>query len=541
MRWISLVFGMLIAMASFAQAPAPASQQALLNDPMLAAPVVLDGQTLFRVRGTAAIPAQDRAAFILANVRRLADDSSIDPELGKLVPEDGAIAIVFGDIRVARIYDIDAQLDSVPLKLAAGGALIRLKEAIEDYRQARAPQQLLRNTLLLLAFSLLAAGSLWACLRIFGWLNRLIEGHVKSRLDKLEKASHRIIHTGQVWTVFGAFVRGVRMFAVIGIALTWLNTALSLYPWTRPFASGIFRMVLDPLQRMGTGLIESLPKLVFLVVLYFVVRAVLRMLHTFFMRVGRGYIQLEQFDRDWAMPTYRIVRIVVIAFALVVAYPYIPGSDTEAFKGVGLFMGVVLSIGSTSFIANMIAGYSLTYRGAYREGDMVRIGDHMGKVENVRAMSTLIRSLKNEEINIPNSVVLASAVVNYSTFQREQGLILHTDVGIGYDVPWRQVEALLKLAAERTDGVLDDPAPYVLQRAMGDFAVTYQLNVYCRDAHRMNTSYSLLHGNIQDVFNEHGVQIMSPHYESDPVDAKVVSPDRWFAAPAAPQTPTIDS
>ncbi len=533
MRWLLLAFGLMISAATLAEPPVPAQRLGMVvSDTTLAAPVVLDGKVLFRVRGTAAVPAKDRAALILQEIRRVADDPAIDPAEGNLVPEGDAIAIEFGGVRVVTFYEIDAQLDSVPLNLAAKAALIRLSDAIAAYRQAREPTQLLRNTLLLLGFTVLALGSVWASLRILGWINGIIEGNVKRHLEKLEKASHRIIHSGQIWAVLGGLVRGVRLLTVIGIVLTWLNTALSLYPWTRPFASDIFQMALDPLARMGAGVVDSLPKLMFLIVLFFVVRMVLRALLTFFDRVSRGWIRLEKFDSDWAMPTYRIVRVVVIAFALVVAYPYIPGSDSDAFKGVGIFMGVVLSIGSTSFIANMIAGYSLTYRGAYRVGDMVRIEDHLGKVEHVGSMSTVIRSLKNEQINIPNSVVLASAVINYSTYQREQGLVLHTEVGIGYDTPWRQVEALLRLAAERTEGLLKDPPPFVLQTAMGDFAITYQLNAHCRDAHSMNRLYSQLHGNIQDVFNEHGVQIMSPHYENDPEQAKIVPPDRWFTAPA---------
>ena len=539
MRWVLLALGLFISSAALAQAPAPAQNlDKIAVDPTLAAPVMLDGQLLFRVRGSAAIPAKERAAFVLDNIRTVADDPAIGVAQGELVPLGDGVSIVFGDVRIVTLYDIDAQLDSLPLNLAAEAALLRLRDAIAVYRKAREPARLLGNTLLLLGFTLLAAGSIWASLRFLGWLNRIIEEHVKSRLEQLEKASHRVIHSGQIWTLLGIAVRGVRTLTAVGIVLTWLNAALSLYPWTRPFARNVFNLVLDPLARMGIGLVNSLPKLMFLLVLFFVVRAFLRALHTFFERVGRGWIRLEKFDRDWAMPTYRIVRVMVIAFALVVAYPYIPGSESQAFKGVGLFMGVVLSIGSTSFIANMLAGYSLTYRGAYRVGDLVRIAEHIGRVEDVRSMSTLIRSLKNEQINIPNSIVLASAVTNYSTYQRDQGLVLHTDVGIGYDVPWRQVDALLRLAAERTEGLLQEPPPFVLQRELGDFAVTYQLNAYCRDPHSMMSVYSRLHGNIQDVFNEHGVQIMSPHYEDDPASAKIVPPDRWFPAPASdPTTP----
>ena len=225
---------------------------------------------------------------------------------------------------------------------------------------------------------------------------------------------------------------------------------------------------------------------------------------------------------------------MILVFGLVIAYPYIPGSDSEAFKGMSIFFGVILSIGSSSFIANIIAGYSLIYRRAFREGDRIRVGELEGEVVDMKTMNTRIRSLKNEEIDIPNSILLGSAVINFSSYQRDPGLILHTEVGIGYDVSWRQVEAMLLEAAKRTDGLRKEPAPFVLQKSLGDFTVVYQLNAYCNDAARMNALYSSLHGNVQDVFNEYGVQIMSPNYVADPEQSKLVPPEQWYAAPAAP-------
>jgi small-conductance mechanosensitive channel len=269
-------------------------------------------------------------------------------------------------------------------------------------------------------------------------------------------------------------------------------------------------------------------------VLFVVIRFVLQAIYTFFDRVHRGWIRLQRFEPELALPTYRIVRVLVIVFALVIAYPYIPGSHTEAFKGMSIFFGVVLSIGSSSFIANIIAGYSLTYRRAFREGDRIKVGEQEGFVIQMQTLNTRIRSLKNEEINIPNSLVLGSPIINYTTYQRDPGLILHTEVGIGYDVPWRQVEAMLLEAAKRTAGLKREPVPFVLQKSLGDFTVVYQLNAYCDNAEQMGLQYSALHGHIQDVFNEYGVQIMSPNYVADPQQAKIVPPEQWYAAPAAP-------
>jgi small-conductance mechanosensitive channel len=217
-----------------------------------------------------------------------------------------------------------------------------------------------------------------------------------------------------------------------------------------------------------------------------------------------------------------------------VAYPYIPGSESEAFKGVSLFIGIVFSLGSSSAIANIIAGYMITYRRAFKAGDRVKIGDAVGDVMQTRLQVTHLRSLKNEEIVIPNSQILSSDVVNYSSFAKAEGLILHTEIGIGYETPWRQVEAMLLTAAARcAQPPAEPPRAFVRLKKLGDFAVVYELNVYCGDIAHMMPMYTAMHRNILDVFNEFGVQIMTPAYEGDPAEPKVVAPRDWFTAPAA--------
>jgi small-conductance mechanosensitive channel len=273
---------------------------------------------------------------------------------------------------------------------------------------------------------------------------------------------------------------------------------------------------------------------VFLAVLVLVTRYGLKLIRLFFDGVAAGTVVFRSFDPDWAVPTYRLVRILVVAFAVVVAYPYVPGSQTDAFKGVSIFIGIVFSLGSSSLIGNIIAGYSMTYRRAFRVGDRVRVGEHVGDVDKIRLMVTHLRTPKNEEIVIPNSQILSSEVVNYSTLARQHGLILHTTVGIGYEAPWRQVEAMLLEAADRTEGLLKEPRPFVLQKALGDFSVTYEVNAYCDTPHLMLAHYAALHRNILDVFNEYGVQIMTPAYEGDPAQPKVVSRSDWYLAPAKP-------
>jgi small-conductance mechanosensitive channel len=301
--------------------------------------------------------------------------------------------------------------------------------------------------------------------------------------------------------------------------------------------------VLGPLITIGRGLATIIPDLIFLAILFIITRWGLKLIRLFFNAVGRGEVSLAGFDAAWADATYRLVRVAVIILVLVVAYPYIPGSESEAFKGISIFMGVLFSLGASSAVSNMIAGYLITYRRAFKAGDRVKIGDALGDVTEMRLQVTHLRTVKNEEVIVPNSNILNNEVVNYSSLARKQGLILHTTVAINYSTPWRQVEAMLLAAAERTRGLLKQPAPFVLQKALGDFAVTYEINVYCDNAQAMGVLYTELHRNILDVFNEYGVQIMVPAYEGDPETPKVVPKDQWYSAPArkgsGPDTATV--
>jgi small-conductance mechanosensitive channel len=329
--------------------------------------------------------------------------------------------------------------------------------------------------------------------------------------------------------------------AVLGLA--WVTTVLvavffylygvlSLFPWTRGFANHLFVGVVGPFRNLGLELAEEFPNLVFLIVLFVAVRYLLKLVRLFFSRLADGTVVLPEFEAEWAWPTYRLMRLLLVAFALIVAYPYIPGSESGAFKGISIFIGVLFSLGSSSLIGHLIAGYSMTYRRTFKVGDRIKIGEHIGDVEQRRLLVTYLRTPKNEEVVIPNSLILNGEVVNYSALAQQPGLILHTTVGISYETPWRQVEAMLVEAALRTPGLLPEPPPFVLQKGLGNFSVTYQINAYCHKPQAMNRIYADLHRNILDLFNEYGVQIMTPAYEKDPERPKVVPREQWYAAPA---------
>jgi small-conductance mechanosensitive channel len=381
------------------------------------------------------------------------------------------------------------------------------------------------------------AGCLTAVLLVL-WLWRrmlaALERRYRERIQSVGIQSFQILRAERIRGAARGVITAARTLLILGLVFVCANLVLGLFPWTKGTARRLVDYALLPLTTLGNGLIAQIPSLLFLLVLFLFARYALKLIHLFFGAVARGEVKLESFEADWAEPTYKIVRLLVIAFALVVAYPYIPGSSSDAFKGISLFIGVVFSLGSSSIIANMMAGYMMTYRRAFRLGDRVKIGDVVGDVSEIRLQVTHLRTIKNEEVIVPNSKILGDEVVNYSTLARTRGLILSTSVGIGYETPWRPVEAMLLEAARRTAGLMAEPGAFVRQTALGDFAVSYALHVHCDNAQAMNAIYTELHRNILDVFNEYGVQIMTPAYEGDTAEPKVVPREKWFAAPAAP-------
>jgi small-conductance mechanosensitive channel len=515
--------------AALAVAAAPDAPRAIEGT---TAPVVVDGETLFQVRGISAAPADQRARGIAERIEAVAADPAVSPESLRVVEVEGRSDIMSGDIRVATMVDADARLEDVRRQTLAAANLARIRAAIETYRRDRSPEALRRSAAYSGAATAALLLSILVVIHLGRRFGRALDRRLERRVQSIAIQSFQIVQAERIFAALHGVLRAVRAVTIFTFVIVWMSYVLERFPWTRAAGRALVRMVTGPLVTLGYGLLAILPDLVFLTILTVLTRYVLGLLFLFFDAIDRGTVKLGTFEREWAWPTHRVVRVVVVVFAIVVAFPYIPGSESDAFRGISIFLGIVFSLGSSSVVANVIAGYSMIYRRTFKSGDRVRIGEHVGDVTEIRLQVTHLRSPKNEEIIVPNSQILTSEVVNYSSYARQGKLILHTTIGIGYEVPWRQVEAMLLLAAARTEGILHEPPPFVLQRQLADFAVTYELNAYCNDAQSMMRLYSSLHRNILDLFNEYGVQIMTPAYEGDPERPKVVPKDQWFAAPA---------
>ena len=497
------------------------------------APVVVNGKIRFHVVGVSAYPAKRRASEVAQRIEALARNSEYDTKT-LLIKDTGAYHQILpadGGKPILAVLEADAQFEGISRTVLADTIRKSIAESIKEYRYDHQPDVLINNALYALGSLVVLITVLFVVFWVFRRLYAFLQPRVASRMLNLETRSQHIFRGDQLWGLLRNALQLIRTLIVLFIIYVFANFALSLFPQTRYAADKLFQFVFAPVSHMTEAVIGFIPDLVFLLVLFFITRYVLKLARGVFTAIDTGRLQFKGFETEWAWPTYRIVRLFIFIFALVIAYPFIPGSDSAAFQGISVLLGVLFSLGSTSVISNVIAGYTMTYRRAFRIGDRVKIGKTVGDVTEMRVLVTHVKTPKNEEVIIPNSTILNGEVTNYSTMARVQGLILYTTVGIGYEVPWRQVEAMLLLAAENTDGLLKEPKPFIRQKSLADFAVNYELNVYCDDASQMMKLYTGMHRNIQDVFNENGIQIMTPAYREDPPEPKVVPKEQWYTPP----------
>ncbi|MDN4165695.1 mechanosensitive ion channel [Cytophagales bacterium LB-30] len=349
--------------------------------------------------------------------------------------------------------------------------------------------------------------------KLFRWLKHKIILKKEVLAQGISIRNYPLLDSARQLRVYFILLTGLRYLVIFITFYISLPLLFSLFPWTKGIADTLLELILSPVRKIVLGIFHYVPNLLTIAVVYIFTKYTVKFLRFITDEIERGALTVTGFYPDLAKPTFNIVRVLLYAFMLVMIWPYLPGSDSEVFKGVSVFLGVLLSLGSSSAISNMVAGLVITYMRPFKVGDRVKIGEIVGDVVEKSMLVTRIRTIKNEDITVPNASVLSGHTVNYSTAAEGEGLIMHTTVTIGYDVPWQVVHELLISAAKKTEGILETP-PFVLQTSLDDFYVSYQLNAYTRQANKMAAIYSELHRNIQDSFNEAGVEIMSPHYRA---------------------------
>ena len=477
------------------------------------APVTIDGVEVLRVYARIGdFTADDRASAIKDRIVALARKGFSGQLDVREIPSESASAVLAGPVIVMAVVDLDAAPAGVARADLARTYAAAIQQAIETYRARHTWSSFAIAVIkTLVAWSLFCVTA-WALWRVVRWLSS------RARAWCARQAAERGARGAQLllWERGRELALTVVKLTVGVFLLSEFSFVISFSFGLFPQTSGISTTLMDYLGAafggIGMAIAGYLPSGVFVVVLCVLTRYLLRALKFWAQALEHGDLTITGLHPEMAKPTYQLLRFLVIIFALVVAFPYLPGGNSEAFKGVSIFLGVVLSLGSSSAVSNVLAGLVLTYMRAFRVGDRVKIADTIGDVLERTLLVTRVRTIKNVEVVIPNGAILGSQVLNYSAMARTSGLILHTNVTIGYDAPWRTVHELLIRAALSADGILADPAPFVLETSLNDFHITYELNVYTDRPNDIQNIYSGLHQAIQDSFNKAGVEIMSPTF-----------------------------
>lgn len=476
-------------------------------------PVVVEGDTLFHLftkRG--GYTPQQRAQMTGTAIEELGKRFNLRPDSVSIDRSDIVSDVMYGNKVLLSLTDQDALWEGLSrdslAKERQRGVIAKLHEMKEEHGLWQMVKRIFY-------FLLVIAGQ-YLLFRLTNGLFRKLKRHIlRLRDTKIKPVSiqgYELLDSQKQANLL-VFLAGIGRYILMGLQLLiTVPLIFIIFPQTEGLAYRLLGYIWNPIRSIFTGIIDYIPKLFTILVIWYAVRYLVRFVLYLAREVEAGRLKINGFYPDWAMPTFHIVRFLLYAFMIAMIYPYLPGSDSGVFQGISVFVGLIVSLGSSTVIGNIIAGLVITYMRPFKMGDRIKLNDTTGNIIEKTPLVTRIRTPKNEVVTIPNSFIMSSHTVNYSTSAREYGLIIHSEVTIGYDVPWRQVHQLLIDAALSTRGVADDPRPFVLETSLSDWYPVYQINAYIREADKMMQIYSDLHQNIQDKFNEAGVEIMSPHY-----------------------------
>jgi small-conductance mechanosensitive channel len=494
--------------------------------PWLAEPpgvwVTLDGRRVLEIRsapGAQQLQALGQRASL--QLRQLADDHRLAPEQ-LVVQEDPPYSMVglqLGDGRFLPRLGVDdraARAFGLPRRELAERYRDELRFAIRHYRSSHTPEAWLRGTALaLLVLVVYVLWLRWQCLlnvRLRRWLSEA----PSPWLQGLRIGATQLLDGGQERDGL-QWLRATLHWVVLAlVSYLLIPLLLGLFPPTQAIAEGLRVQLLTLLLGFSQKLVQLIPNLLTIAVILAISALVIRASNSWFVALERGRLRLPGFYPEWARPTGRMVAVLILLAALVIAYPYVPGSGSKVFQGAGLFVGLLAALGSSSIAANILSGLMLIYTRGFREGDRVLINGVLGVVQERALLVTRIQTDRFELVSIPNSTVIGTSVTNYSFSRREiqRPVAIATTITIGYDVPWRQVHALMLAAAQQVEGIAAEPAAYVLQLSLNDFHISYELNASLADVGQYRGTLSELLGAIQDQFAAAGVEILSPGYHS---------------------------
>ena len=476
-------------------------------------PVVVEGDTLFYLytkRG-GYTPLQ-RAEMIDAPIMQLGKRFTLHPDSVYIESSDIVTDLMYGNKVIASFTDQDGLWEGRSREQLATDKRKIVVQKLKELKEEHSLWQLGKR---ILYFVLVLAGQ-YLLFWLTGWLFRKLKVRIQklkdTRLKPISIQNYELLDTQRQVNLLIFLSNLLRYVIMLLQLLITVPLLFAIFPQTKGLAYQIFSYIWNPIKNILVGIVDYIPNLFAILIICFAVKYLVRLVHYLSREVEAGRLKFGGFYPDWAMPTYHIIRFLLYAFMIAMIYPYLPGAKNGVFQGISVFVGLIISLGSSTVIGNVIAGLVITYMRPFKLGDRIQLNDTTGNVIEKTPLVTRIKTPKNEVVTIPNSFIMSSHTVNYSASAREYGLIIHSEVTIGYDVPWRQVHQLLIEAALNTPGVIDDPRPFVLETSLSDWYPVYQINAYIREADKLAQIYSDLHQNIQDRFNEAGIEIMSPHY-----------------------------
>lgn len=476
-------------------------------------PVVVEGDTLFYIyakRG--GHTPQQRAVMNATAITELGKRFNLKPDSLYLESSDIVTDLMYGDKVLASFTDQDGLWEGRTRDQLAADKRHIVVDKLKDMKKEHSLWQLGKR---IIFFVLVLLGQyllFWATTWLFKKLKIRIQRLKDTKLKPISIQDYELLDTQKQVNLL-IFLANILRYAFMLLQLVLTVPLLfSIFPQTEKLAYQIFSYIWNPVKSIFGGVIDYIPNLFTIFVICLAVKYLVRLVHYLATEVQSDRLKLNGFYPDWAMPTFHIIRFLLYAFMIAMIYPYLPGSDSGVFQGISVFVGLIVSLGSSTVIGNIIAGLVITYMRPFKLGDRIKLNDTTGNVIEKTPLVTRIRTPKNELVTIPNSFIMSSHTVNYSASARTYGLIIHAEVSIGYDVPWRKVHSLLLKAAQATQGVAADPEPFVLETELQDWYPVYQINAYITEADQLAQIYSNLYQSIQDVFAEADIEIMSPHY-----------------------------
>lgn len=466
-----------------------------------------------------------RAKLATERIYDLVHQRDFEPDSFHLIKKGEYYHINYQNDFIVNIGQIDADWTGLSLDKASQNFLITLKEACIKSSSGIN----LKNLIIQISLAILVIVVFYFVVKyinkLFKFFASKIEGLKGTYLKGVKFGSYEFIGENRLTNIALIANNIFRIAFLLFLLYLTLPILFSIFPWTEGIAKTLFAYVLDPIKSVLKAIIDFIPSLFKILVIFFVFRYIIKGVKFLSDEVEKGKLVIPSFYPDWAKPTTRIISFILYVFMFVLIWPLLPGSDSEAFKGVSVFLGILISLGSSTSIANIMAGLVITYMRPFRVGDRVKVGEVSGDILEKNLLVTRVRTIKNEIITIPNSMVLNNASTNFTmSSEMSEGLVLHTSITIGYDVPWRLVHSMLLEVADKTPFVEKSPAPFVLQTSLDDFYVSYQLNAYTKQPAKQSSIYSDLHALMQDVFAKNDVEIMSPHYQADREGPSTIPP-----------------